>query len=168
MHVINSLPSYLQLHPLKQDERVSEKQLEERKKLKVGESSCHIHTSCMFVCAYIKLHHEPLILCLHSLLHEGICQVLRVRRLLRLQRLLHLLLHLSPSCCFGFRLSLNPHLLQPSHMDTDKMSKSSSNRNFDVTFPQIYHFSLSSTVSNWTSYILVSDRWSVKRHLKAT
>lgn len=161
MHVINSLPSYLQLHPLKQDERVSKKHLEEGKKLKLGERSCHIDTSCTFTCAYIKLHHEPLILRLLSLLHDGICQVLHVRRLLCLQRLLHLLLHLSLSCSFGFCLSLNPHLLQPSHVDTDKMSKPSSNCNFDVTFPQISHFSLSSTVLNWMSYILVWDCWSV-------
>lgn len=84
-----------------------------------------------FLCAYIKLHHEPLIFRLHSLLRDGVRQVLQVRRLLRLQRLLHLLLHLSLSCCFGLCLSLSPHLLQPSK---HRSQFTTSSYNIDASF----------------------------------
>lgn len=65
--------------------------------------------------AYIKLHHELLIFRLHSFFHDSVCELLRARRPLSLQNLLHLLLHPSPSCCPCLSSNLHPHLLQPSH-----------------------------------------------------
>lgn len=68
----------------------------------------------------MKLQLEPLISALHSFPHDAIRQRLHVRRPLCLQGLLHLLLHLSLSCCFGLCLNLNLHLLQTSHTHTRK------------------------------------------------
>lgn len=85
--------------------------------ISVGEILRHIRVMYIFF-PYIKLHQEILILRLHSLFHDGVCQFLHVCRFLCSQYLLHLRLHLSLSCCLCLCLSLSPHLLQPSHTYT--------------------------------------------------
>lgn len=128
---IKSLPSYLQLHPLKQQKVWERKRSTIREGQTRYERDPETEMSHVFF-SYIKLHEELLVIRLDSFFCDGLRHLLHVSYPLSLQSLLHLLLHQSLSCCFCLCFCMCFQLVQPSQAQSTHVLHSWNNQSINL------------------------------------